>query len=714
MRVLKRAFPPILLLTALFFAAGCGKKEEPAEAEAAASDPWSAFPFLSRTPGDTEAFVAVRRPAGVWQEIASAWAPLLSDPGLLAWWQGTAPGRLAAAFLEAPQTPPLLEALGTVTEHEMFLACGPGTGSQLAALQQIKRLFDAARLRNLFTPLPTEDAPPEETVSLEELPEDLATAAFTEVIVPLPPAMQETLETFVREAAIPPLLVGARIPEDSPLPALMQEWVDSLPEKIPRDRVDAGEHGQFTRVRLPVTMLVPSNVAVRARDLLATNIGDVYAATYIMRDLLSKVTTLGFGRMHGYFVVSVGSESGLPALAEDPAQSLAATATMQKLAPLSGEGDEAVFYADRLVVSLAAAPPPVAEYLDAAVESALEFAPAETIEPLRTQSAPLRAQAEELFRPRTSAVGGLVRKTGDQWSAELFGGSFAPRLASGNAAPLIDPGAEVDVLWTEHWEEGYAQRVLDFTAGLAAFAADWTKALGPVFLEDDRRATVDAALRLVGGPITHVKNKAGTLLQNALGPQVAMAVSFDGTMPPPPLLPAAAAEAILPRVALGAALRDREALARGWEELVGGNAGSSWPQPVSSTEPDGAVTYEYPLPLGGPDLGAAVTIEDNRWLLGNSRAFNMKVASLPAPAAGTTAVQTIEFSTAPLATLTATWARALESDDSVKEISGGLLPQSPQSLNALAEVLKIPRRFRYEARWEDDVLHRVLELTPGP
>ena len=193
-----------------------------------------------------------------------------------------------------------------------------------------------------------------------------------------------------------------------------------------------------------------------------------------------------------------------------------------------------------------------------------------------------------------------------------------------------------------------------------------------------------------------------------------MAVSFDGTMPPPPLLPASAAEAVLPRLAFGAALRDREALARGWEELTADSGGSRWPVPVSSTEPDGAVTYEYPMPLGGPDLSAAVTIEGRRWLLGSSRAFNMKVASLPSPPAGRTAVQTIEFSTAPLATLTATWAQAMENDPSLAGFSGGLFPQSPQSLAAVAEVLKTPRRFRYEARWEDDVLHRVLELKAAP
>lgn len=705
----------IFLLPALVFVAGCGKKGGDAAPDAAAAeDPWSGFPLVRHAPAGTEAFFAARSPAAIWGELSPALAPLFSDPGLRGWWQGTAPGRLFAAFLEAPRTPALLEALGSATGSEMFIACGPGTGSQLTTLQQVKRLFEAARLRNLFTPLPAEDAPAEEEMPLGELPDDLASAAFTEVIVPLPPAMQETLEKFVREGAIPPLVIGAKLPSDSPLPALLEEWVATLPEKIPRDRVDAGPHGEFTRVRLPVTMFVPSNVAVCARDILATNIGDVYAATYLMRDLLSKVATLGFGRMHGYFVVSIGSDSGLPDLSAADGDSLASTPVVQRLEPLLGPETEAVFYADRLVVSLAAAPPPVAEYLDAAVESALEFAPAETIDPLREQAEPLRQKAEELFRPRASAVAGIVQKASGKWRAELFGGSFAPRLASGNATPLIAPGADVDVLWTENWEDGYAQRVVDFSAGLAAFTADWTKALGPVFLEAKRQAAVDAALLLAGGPIRQLKEKTGTLVQNALGPQVAMAISFDGTMPPPPLLPASAAEAILPRVALGAALRDREALVQGWEKLTATEAGSSWPPPVSSTEPDGAVTYEYPLPLGGPDLGAAVTIEGDRWLLGNSRAFNMKVASLPAPVTDTTSVQTIEFSTAPLATLTSTWARAIESDASLSDLSGGLLPRDPQSLAALAEVLKVPRRFRYEARWEEDTLHRVLELSAAP
>ena len=621
---------------------------------------------------------------------------------------------MTGAFLEAPRTPALLEVLAGASEHEVFIALGQGTGSQLAALQQVNRLFAAARLRNLFTPVLAEDAPPEETVPLEELPEDLGSAAFTEIMVPLPPAMQETLEKFVREAAIPPVLIGMKIPDDSPLPRLLEDWTASLPEKLPRDRVDAGAHGPFTRVRLPVTMLVPTNVAVRARDILATNIGDVYAATYIVRDLLSKVTTLGFGRMHGHFVISIGTESGVPVLSDSPDRSLVGAPPVQRLEPLLGDGADILFYANPLVVSLAAAPPPVAEYLDAALEAALEFAPAQTIDPLRKAAGPLREQAAELFRPRFSAVSGVLRQKDESWQAELFGGSLAPRLALGNAAPLFAPAAGVDLLWTENWEEGYAGRLVDFTAGLAAFSAEWIEALGPVFLDEKRKAIAGSILGTVGGPMEQLQQSAGKLIEGALGPQFALAVSFDGAMPPPPMLPAAAEQAILPRVAVAAALRNREALALGWEELTGSSkSNAAWPAAVQSQDPAGTVSYEYALPLGGPDLGASVTIAGNRWILGTSRPFTLEVAALPA-ANGKTAVQSIAFHTAPLATFAAAWSAALTADATLASVTAGLIPDESSTLAAMAEVLKTPRRFNYEATWDQDMLHRRVELSPAP
>jgi hypothetical protein len=120
------------------------------------------------------------------------------------------------------------------------------------------------------------------------------------------------------------------------------------------------------------------------------------------------------------------------------------------------------------------------------------------------------------------------------------------------------------------------------------------------------------------------------------------------------------------------------------------------------------------LPLGGPDLGLAVTIDGNRWLLGNSRAFNLQVAASPRAAAGRDAVQAVEFHTVPLATFATAWASALDEDPSLAGMTAGLMPSDPQTLSAAAEVLKTPRRFRYEARWEQDMLHRVLELSPVP
>jgi hypothetical protein len=704
--VLRRIYPAALLVAVAVLAGG-GCRKAPTEA----ADPWAAYGFIRHVPDEAEGFLLLNRPRDQWRGLAPLWQPLLETPAVRESWQRTPPGRLAGTYLEAPTTAPLLDALAEAAREEVFVVLGAGTAAQLAALQRVKRLFEAARLRNLFTPLPPADAPPEGEVPFEELPEDLAAAAFTEVIVPLPPAMQETLEKFVRDAAIPPLLLGAKIPPDAALPRLLEQWVAALPEKLPRDKVDAGPHGSFTRVRLPVTMLVPTAVAVRARDILAANLGDPYAATYIIRDLLAKVTTLGFGRMHGYFVISVGTESGLPVLAGAPDDSLTTVPAMRRLEPLLGGDTAALFYADPLVVSLAAAPPPVAEYLDAAMESALEFAPAEKIRALRDAAAGLREQAAELFRPRVAAVSGLVQKSDDGWRAELFGGSFAPRLALGNAAPIMAPGAGVDFLWTEIWEEGYARRWLDFAGGFAAFSTTWLQTLGPVFLDDAQQARADGLLQLVGPPLQQLQNTAGQLIESALDPHVFFAASLDGTMPSAPLLPAAAERALLPRFATGAGLRDREALTRGWQEL-NASATSRWPEPVASGQPDGVLSYEYPLPLGGPDLGLAVTIAGQRWILGSSARFNRQVAALPAPAAGATAVQTITFTTAPLATFASAWSDALAAEPSLASATGGLIPADPATLDALAQIFKTPRRFRYEAKWEKDMLHRVLELAP--
>lgn len=701
----------LAIAAAVCFAPGCGKKETPS---APASDPWAPCPFARHLPSGTEGFLWIRNPGAVWRETAASWSPLLDDPGLRASWEREPTGRIAGAFLAAPKTPPILEALASATDHEMFVALGAGTGTQLAALQQIKRLFEAARLRNLFTPLAPEDAPRHENVPLEELPEDLASAAFTEVIVPLPPAMQETLEKFVRQSAVPPILIGMKIPRDSSLPRLLDEWVAALPDKIPRDKVEAGKKGQLTRVRLPLSMLVPTAVAVCARDILGANIGDPYAATYILRDILSKVTTVSFGEMHGYFLISVGTENGLPASAEDSGESLADTPAMKRLEPALGDETVALFYADALAVSLAAAPPPISEYLDAAVESALEFAPAPAIEPLRVTAGTLRNQAAELFRSRVTAASGIVQHRAGTWRAELFGGSLAPRLASTNVASVLAPAPSVDLLWTEQWEEGYLQRLLDFGTGLASFSAEWVKALGPVFLDETQRARAEAILKLIEKPLAQLQHHAGKILGSALGTQMALAVSFDGTMPPPPLLSSAASQAVLPRVALAASLRDRELLSRSWHEIAAAPDGgvAPWPPPVATTNSSGA-TYAYPMPLAGPDLSVATTVGTGFWILGTSRSFNETLGA-PATVTGNASVQTIEFSTAPLATFASSWSSALAADPSLASFTAGFFPENPATLAAAAEVLKTPRLFRYEAKWEQDMLHRVLVLRPQP
>lgn len=359
-----------MLVAGLLFVPGCQPPQPPADA-------WEHAGFLRHAPGNSEGFLALRQPGPRWREMAPAWEAVLAQPAIQTAAERSPAGQILTAFLAEPKAGTLAAALGSAAEEEMFVVLGPGTAAQLSSLQQIKRIFEAARIRNLFTPaLPggldaTEEPPP------DLLPEETASAAFSEVRAPLPPAMETALQHFVKNAEAPPILIGMKS-ADGPgtVPGVLEAWAQNLPEKFPRDTVDVPPHGKITRVRLPISQFVPRDAAVRARDLLAATIGDPYSATYIVRDLLAKTTVVSFGRAHGYFVISVGTENLIDLLAAKVDGSLAANPAIAPLAPLFGPETTALFYADALITGLAASPPPVGEYLDAALESALEFAPA--------------------------------------------------------------------------------------------------------------------------------------------------------------------------------------------------------------------------------------------------------------------------------------------------------------------------------------------------
>lgn|GEM_PF-4410313 len=655
----------VLLLAAA--AGGCGRGPRHEEV-------WQDAGFIRHLPGSTEAVVSLHGTAGTWAPLVTAGRALLADPGLQAAWARTPAGRVAGPFLASPPVADFLGTLASSPHGEAFLAFGSGTASQLAALQQVQRLFAAARVRNLFTPEAASDlVPPEAASPGEEIPENLAEAAFTEVIVPLPPAMQEALENFVRHAAVPPVVAGFKLaPHDLRLPDLLESWARNLPDGIPRDQIDAGEQGPFTRVRLPVVSLVPREAAVRARDVLAANIGDPYAATGLIRDLLAKTTTLCFGRAHGYFLVTAGLEDPRGAWAADFADSLPAGGALDRLVPGPESGASAIVYADALVVSLAAAPPPVAEYLDAALESALEFAPAAKIRTLREAAAPLRRQAEELFHPRVAPLAGVVRRADGRWEAELFGGSLAPRLASVNATPLLGADDKIALLWNEHWEAGYAARLARFLAGVTAFAEAWLDALGPLFLADGARDRSGRLLGLLSETTAPLRGDGAGLFGKAFDPQVALAVGFE--------------ESPLPEMALGAGLRNHEA----WQELRAAVA------------------------AGPADLDPAVAIRDRRWVLGSSTSFARLVADLPAPQRHGASVQSVRLALTPVARLAAAWADALQHDPSIAALTADLFPSDPATLRSVAQLLETGGHLAYEARWDGEVLHRSITLDPSP
>ena len=703
-----RCSPTLALLCVLIlFATGCGP-EKPA------ADVWRDAGFVNCVPADAEGFLSLRQPSARWREIFPALAGVLSDPSLRESWLGTPWGRIAAAVADSPQSAPLGAALADAGEDEVFVVLGRGTASRLAAVQQVKRLFGAARLRNLFTPPPPADVPPEPPEDDAAADGDLATAAFTEVDVPLPPAMESALQKFVAEASVPPLVFGAKLRGGGGLPAFFRAWAEGLPDKYPREKFALGPHGEFVRVRVPVAQLVPRASALRARDILAAQIGDPYTATRIVRALLAKTAVISFGEARGYFLVATAPDDAPPALAENFAASLAASPAMAGVAPMLGPEVAALFYADPLVVALAASPPPVEEYLDAALESAAEFGPAERAAPLRDAAATLRRQAAELFGPRVAAAAGVIRREGPAWRAEIFGGSLAPRLAASNGAPLLEAPPGIALLWTERWADGYTGRLLQFAGGMSAFSADWMSGMGPLFLDPRHIPWAGRLLGALQPPAARLAGIEPKSWDGALDANRALAVGLDGVMPPPPMLPAAARKALLPRVAVAAGLRDRGTLEKNWQAIAAPPGGDArpWPAPVSTPLPGGGVCHDYPVPLGGPDLDPAVVIENGRWILGTSGSFAQTLGATPA-ASGRGCIQAIRADTAPLASFAAAWSDALEAEPSLASLTWGLLPSNPGALRAAADLLREPRRFRYEARWEDKIVRRTLWLEPA-
>lgn len=679
--------------------AGCGPKKPQKAA-------WEGAGFIRQIDAGAEAFVSVKNPAGLWDDFAGATRPMLSDPAVRGEWRRSAWGSLASVAFAGTDTAAWQRALEEAGHEEMFVAFGPGTAEQLAAVQQIKRLFEAARLRDLFTPaLPADaahaPAPDPTSDSLEE-------AALTSVGIPMPPAMEAALEKFVAGASLPPVILGVKLSGDGGLlPQLLEAWAKNLPARATKDTVADGPLKGFTRVKAPVAGLVPRDAAVRARDLLGASIGDAYAATRIVRALLAKPVVVAFGQKEGYFLVCLGSSDNPPPLAASFGSSLASTPELSRIEGLLGPSGRGIFYANALVVALAASPPPVGEYLDAAVDSALEFAPADRVRPLREAAAKLRAQAEAAFRPRVAAAAGVLLQEENAWKVEMFGGSIAPRLAKDNGAPLACGGA---LAWRERWERGYTGQIAQLASGLAEFSSSWTETLGPIFLSQRALSQTKAVLALAARPVQQLGLVPTDAWDSALTQDRALVVALDGTMPPPPFLPASASKALMPRAAIVAGVRNASAL----DNLVASIAPEGAGSPAQETLPGGGTMSQLAIPLAGPDLSAAIARERDLWVLGTSGPFVRSVAEQTQGDGGNPCVQSIALETAPVASFLSAWADAVEADPSLASLPRGVLPEKLSTLRAAAEVLRAPRKFTCEMRWEGQEIRRTAVLAPAP
>lgn len=640
-----------LLALGLLLPAAC-RRNTP---DVPAVDTWTHAGFLAQVPADAEAFLLFQQPREIFAELSRLLTPATNDPALRTVWQNSPWWPIAAEFHRAPAAAPLWPAWQDAAHHEFFVVLGTGAAAQLSDAQKIVRFFAAARLRNLFTP-GAEIMTDLEPVPLEPA-ENWSEAAFTEVMTPLPPAMEEALEKFVRDAAVPPLMLAAKISDTSPLPTTVRTWMESLPPQIPRDEVTFPPHGNFSRVRIPLSLLVPSSAAIKARDILAAQIGDPYRASHIVRQLLSSPCVISCGRIGEYFVVTAGTEDGRPLLASEPERSLTTLPIVQQIQPWHGASTAALLYAAEPLVRQTSRPPPLHEYLDAAMESAYEFAPADRIKPLQSAAADLRRQIDHLFNPHIAPLAAALLRDNRTWTWQSFGGSLAPRFARENATPVFSTAAPAPVVWNENWQPGYAGHFLNFIDGLTHFISAWVEALRGVFPEP---------LAFSGLPQLPVTPETLIWINEAISPQFG-------------LVAAARRNDAFPEFAVAAAVGDAD----------------SW---NAST----------------PALLRGATLINDRALFAFPSTYAATAANFVSSEGSSPGVQLMRMDTALLADSLSAWSAQLRSSpDNMTNLSDHWLFE-PEAIDSLAAMFRTPRRITAATFWEDKMLRRTLTLEPTP
>jgi len=681
-----------LLFFILFFV-GCKKKP-------ATPVSWENPGFESHVPQDAEGFISLRQPVQQWHHLQPTWSSLLADPTLRNAWHQSPWGQIVDALTSSNSLAPLTRAFLEADGEDYILVLQRGTAAQLASGLQVQRLFEAARWQNIFTPPIAEDTPSEITAKSDfNNPES---AAFTEVKVPLSPAMEESLKKIVKEISVPPVLLGIKLRSgDKSVLEAFHKWSAGLPEKVSRDKFPLSAQGEFTRIHLQLADLLPQGSAKHGRDILAATIGDPYAATDLMRSLISKPIVLSFGEAFGYFLVMIGPNDSPPAFAESVETSLAALPTLAPLASRRGTDMVAMFYADSLVTGLTASPPPIKNYITAALEAVMEFAPAEKKEPLLTSGLALERQADDLFQPLVAPTCGVIAHDKSGWRADIFGELLAPRLAHENGTPLLDMSPNLALLWTEQWSDGYTGNLLQFTGDLSTFAMRWIDDLGPLILDSKKLAWAEQMTNILREPSARFAHLEPTSWDQAFDRRRAFVVATEGITPQ---------TAFFSTLAIAAGLQDRKALTANWDEV----APASWSVMHTNALTSGGVSYEFSSSLISSNLNLAITLENQRWVLGTSTNVTQTLGSAPTSSRGTKSVQRVQFSTVALATLVSTWADALETNTALSLSLPKFLPHEPQTWRTAAALLQKPYQFDYEARWEEKLLHRSVQLSPTP
>ncbi|MCB1226840.1 MAG: hypothetical protein KDK99_13575 [Verrucomicrobiales bacterium] len=508
----------------------------------------------------------------------------------------------------------------------IFLSLGAGGEKFGAWIREVSDLYNEVTYRTLFAG--------GLTTALGGKPEPtdfLVSALADDKLMDRGMKLLETLE-------FPPLLLGVKSPKaEKWLEEAMKE--DGMPELLkeaPRSQMETPLGGKMEVFELDFSKIITQEMVEKAKKN-ATSPQHEQRLTQASEILRKKKGKFAMGVLDGHLVVALGANlDHVAALVTDPAQSMLAKTDWDSMAGEAGSKNVlAVISAEATLLESMTSPTPfvpIVKGLMAGLEQSEIFAPvAEKLEPM---VADLEAKEKVVFMHdwqdmallawwedglHLRAQGGAVPQ-GVDWEKPT---ALAPLLADPDLLLGMvgrDSSSGAGRAYFEQWMV-VIYEVVGELAGMGVMGEQ-----GPMMLAMAQQAIVPGLVSVYEG--------SREIYQNGLGSDSALVIDVGGKMPTLPGVPPMPDEAKMLRISTVRTVKDRAAVAAGWQkmesELANLLKALPAPQPLSlpstmSSEKAGLTTYFYPIPFMSDDLLPCSSISDQYFFVGTSKALNEKL-----------------------------------------------------------------------------------------